>query len=785
MKFSENWLKSHVKFSVDTEKLVDQLTMAGLEVDSVNYLGAISGVKIARIEKVEPHPNADKLRVCEVNDGKELHTVVCGAPNAVAGKVVPFATVGALLPNDFKIKKAKIRGVESHGMLCAQNELGLGEDSAGLWELPNNISLGLDIVTYLDLDDNVIDVDLTPNRGDCLSIIGVAREVSVLSRSEIKAVPQESIVPKIEHGVDVTLSEPAGCARYISRIIKDVEIGAKTPMWMAEKLRRGGIRLRSPVVDVTNFVLLELGQPMHAFDLSKIEGSIDVRYAKNENIELLDETSMTCDEDTLVIADNKKILAMAGIMGGMTSAVSESTKDILLESAWFNPRVIAGKARKYGKHTDSSHRFERGVDPKLQLIAIERATSLILEICGGMAGPVSETTSEKDLPETKKIELDYESVAKQLGIKLDSREIDEILHRLGLKKEKNSHWQIPSWRFDLEIQQDLIEEIARIIGYDNLPVTLPTFEAKNKKIKKDEIVAIKELLVHRSYREVITYSFVNPHVQNFLFPDLKSVNLVNPISPEMAVMRLSIWPGLINSALYNLNRQKNRIRFFEIGQCFPASDEDLTHYETKCAGLICGDRYETNWSNPHERTDFYDLKGDVESILNALVGEKNYQFCAKSFEFFHPGQSAQILINDDVVGVLGNLHPSLANEFGFKQSVYLFDINLGIIDSKPETQFKTLSKFPEVKRDLSFMLDQTINASDLLDVVRSASGKYLTDLKLFDVYQGKDVENKGKSIALGLTFQHPCRTLTDSEINSCIDTIVSESSKVLGAKIRS
>ena len=785
MKFSENWLKSHVKFSVDTEKLVDQLTMAGLEVDSVNYLGAISGVKIARIEKVDPHPNADKLRVCEVNDGKELHTVVCGAPNAVAGKVVPFATVGALLPYDFKIKKAKIRGVESHGMLCAQDELGLGEDSAGLWELPDDISLGLDIVTYLDLDDNMIDVDLTPNRGDCLSIIGIAREVSVLSRSEIKAVPQESIEPKIEHGVDVTLSEPAGCARYVSRIIKDVEIGAKTPMWMAERLRRSGIRPRSPVVDVTNFVLLELGQPMHAFDLSKIEGSIDVRYAKNENIELLDETSMTCDEDTLVIADNKKILAMAGIMGGMTSAVSESTKDILLESAWFNPRVIAGKARKYGKHTDSSHRFERGVDPKLQLVAIERATSLILEICGGMAGPVSETTSEKDLPETKKIELDYESVAKQLGIELDSREIDEILHRLGLKKEKNSHWQIPSWRFDLEIQQDLIEEIARIIGYDNLPITLPTFEAKNKKIKKDGSVAIKELLVHRSYREVITYSFVNPHVQNLLFPDLKSVNLVNPISPEMAVMRLSIWPGLINSALYNLNRQKNRIRLFEIGQCFPASDEDLTHYETKCAGLICGDRYETNWSNPREMTDFFDLKGDVECILNALVGEKNYQFSAKSFEFFHPGQSAQILINDEVVGVLGNLHPSLANEFGFKQSVYLFDINLGSIDSKSDTQFKTLSKFPEVKRDLSFMLDQTINASDLLDVVRSASGRYLTDLKLFDVYQGKDIENKGKSIALGLTFQHPCRTLTDSEINSCIDTIVSESSEVLGAKIRS
>ena len=302
----------------------------------------------------------------------------------------------------------------------------------------------MDIVTYLDLDDNVIDVDLTPNRGDCLSIIGIAREVSVLSRSEIKAVPQESIEPKIEHGVDVTLSEPAGCARYVSRIIKDVEIGAKTPMWMAERLRRSGIRPRSPVVDVTNFVLLELGQPMHAFDLSKIEGSIDVRYAKNENIELLDETSMTCDEDTLVIADNKKILAMAGIMGGMTSAVSESTKDILLESAWFNPRVIAGKARKYGKHTDSSHRFERGVDPKLQLMAIERATSLILEICGGMAGPVSEITSEEHMPETKKIELDYESVAKQLGIKLDSREIDEILHRLGLKKEKNSHWQIPS-----------------------------------------------------------------------------------------------------------------------------------------------------------------------------------------------------------------------------------------------------------------------------------------------------------------------------------------------------
>tara|TARA_B100000963_G_scaffold222041_1_gene193553 strand:- start:721 stop:3078 length:2358 start_codon:yes stop_codon:yes gene_type:complete len=785
MKLSENWLKSHVKFSVDTEKLVDQLTMAGLEVDAVNHIGTLTGVKIARIEKVEPHPNADKLRVCEVNDGKELHTVVCGAPNAIEGKIVPFASVGALLPNDFKIKKAKIRGIESHGMLCAQDELGLGEDSAGLWELPRDASIGLDISTYLDLDDHIIDIDLTPNRGDCLSILGIAREVGALTKAEVRLVREESIKPKIKDVIGVTLTEPGGCARYVSRIIKDIDITAKTPIWMAEKLRRCGIRPRSPVVDVTNFVLLELGQPMHAFDLSKIEGSIDVRYAKNESLELLDDTSMTCGEDTLVIADDKKVLAMAGIMGGMASAVGESTKDVLIESAWFNPRVISGKARKYGKHTDSSHRFERGIDPKLQLTAIERATSLILEICGGMAGPVSETISKEYLPKAKKIELNYEAVSNQLGIDLESKEIDEILLLLGLEKHKNSLWQVPSWRFDLEIQQDLIEEIARIKGYDNLPVTLPTFESKNKNTKKDRTETVRELLVHRSYREVMTYSFVNPHFQSLLFPDRKPINLVNPISPETSVMRLSIWPGLINSALYNLNRQKTRIRIFEIGQCFPADGKDLTHYETKCAGLIYGDRYETNWSNPREKTDYFDLKGDLESMLNALVGEKNYLFCAKSFEFFHPGQSAQILINEKVVGVLGNLHPSIASEFGFKQPVYLFDVDLGSIGSKSDTQVKTLSKFPEVKRDLSFVLDQSVNASDLLDVVRSASGRYLTDLKLFDVYQGKDVENKGKSIALGLTFQHPCRTLTDSEINSCIDTIVSESSKVLGAKIRS
>ena len=789
MKLSESWLRSQTNLSIDTNLLVKQLTMAGLEVDSVSSVNVISGVKIAQIDDVQPHPDADKLKVCDVNDGDKILKVVCGAPNAGIGKKIPFATIGAILPGDFEIKKTKIRGVESNGMLCAQDELGLGEDSAGLWELPLDAPIGEDLSDYLELHDNIIDIDLTPNRGDCLSLRGVARELGVINNCNVFFQSEDKVLSTISDSVKSTITAPEGCARYVSRVIKNINLNAKTPIWMQEKLRRSGIRSRSPIVDVTNYVLLEIGQPMHAFDLSKIDGEITVRYAKKENLKLLDDTSVSLDKDTLVISDQSKVLAMAGIMGGEDSSVGPLTDQILLESAWFNPKIISGKARKYGKHTDSSHRFERGVDPEIQHLAIERATSLILDICEGSPGPITETVLQDYLPGEKSISFENDEIRKQLGIEVDREEVEQIFGRLGLTKKNYESgfatWNVPSWRFDLEIQQDLIEEIARIKGYDNLPVTLPRFEAKTKNVKDHKTDILKDILVNKGYQEAVTYSFIDPEVRKLLFKDIQGSTLINPISNEMSEMRVSVWPGLINAALHNLNRQQTRIRLFELGQCFMPVENALTGYQTQFAGLICGSRYEKSWSTPAVNVDFYDLKGDVETLLYTVVHGEECEFRAKAYEFFHPGQSAEILINKEVAGCLGRLHPSIGSKLNFKQPVYLFEINIDKVVTAIDEGFESISKFPEVRRDLAFLVDESVQASALISAVKNASGKYLVDLKLFDVYEGKDIENKGKSIALGLTFQHPCRTLTETEINSWINDAVTASLDSFGATLRS
>ena len=789
MKLSESWLRSQTNLSIDTNLLVKQLTMAGLEVDSVSSVKAISGVKIAQIEDVQPHPDADKLKVCDVNDGDKILKVVCGAPNAGIGKKIPFATIGAILPGDFEIKKTKIRGVESNGMLCAQDELGLGDDSAGLWELPLDAPIGEDLSNYLELNDNIIDIDLTPNRGDCLSLRGMSREIGVINNCDVVMHLEDKVHANINDSINSTITAPEGCARYVSRVVKNINLNAKTPMWMQEKLRRSGVRSRNPIVDVTNYVLLEIGQPMHAFDLSKIDGEITVRYAKKENLKLLDDTSVSLDKDTLVISDQSKVLAMAGIMGGEDSSVGPLTDQILLESAWFNPKIISGKARKYGKHTDSSHRFERGVDPEIQHLAIERATSLILDICEGSPGPITETVLQDYLPGEKSISFENDEIRKQLGIEVDREEVEQIFGRLGLTKKNYESgfatWNVPSWRFDLEIQQDLIEEIARIKGYDNLPVTLPRFEAKTKNVKDHKTDILKDILVNKGYQEAVTYSFIDPEVRRLLFKDIQGSTLLNPISNEMSEMRVSIWPGLINAALHNLNRQQTRIRLFELGQCFMPVENALTGYQTQFAGLICGSRYEKSWSTSAANVDFYDLKGDVETLLYTIVEEDECEFRVKAYEFFHPGQSAEILINKEVAGCLGRLHPSIESKLNFKQPVYLFEININKVVTNIDEGFEGISKFPEVKRDLAFLVDESVQASALISAVKNASGKYLVDLKLFDVYEGKDIENKGKSIALGWTFQLPWRPLTESEINSWINDAVTASLDSCGATLRS
>jgi len=797
MKFSESWLRQSVNPSISTEELVAQITMAGLEVDGVEAAAPqLSGVIVGEIVAIEQHPDADKLRVCQVAGGADGNVqVVCGAPNARVGIKIPFATVGAVLPEGFKIKKAKLRGVESLGMLCAQTELALGDDNDGLWELPADATVGQDLIQYLDLNDNIIEVDLTPNRADCLSIRGLAREVGVLNREPVKQQQIEAVEPSIKDSLKVTIDAPQACGRYAGRIVRGVDLTRPTPLWMQERLRRSGIRTLGPAVDITNYVLLELGQPMHAFDLAKIDGDIIVRMGQDENLALLDDSEVKVAADTLVIADQSNALAMAGIMGGAESAVSDNTVDIFFESAWFNPIAIAGKARNYGKHTDSSHRFERGVDSQLQEQALERATALMLEICGGSAGPITCAEVAEHLPQVASIELRDQHLAQQLGVTIAADKVDDMLTRLGMIAEnrdgQSGVWQSPSWRFDLAIEQDLVEEVARIYGYNNLPVTTPAMavdiEASQETIKP--LQYFRDRLVSLGYQEAITYSFVDPELLQLLDPQRQGVEVSNPISQDLSVMRTSLWPGLINVAMHNLNRQQARVRLFEVGQCFLPTDNPkaVAGLEQNLAlgGLICGSRLPVGWTSGKEQVDFYDLKGDLEAILVDNQCSDKLSFAAAEHPALHPGQSAQILANGQNVGWIGRLHPRIEAQLEISKPVYLFQVDADKIAEFSPIKAKEVSKFPEVRRDLAFLVDAAVSAQQLMDNAKVAAGADLYDLKLFDVYHGKDVETKGKSIALGLTFQNSSRTLTDEEINRSVDNVIKSLSEKLGAELRS
>jgi phenylalanyl-tRNA synthetase beta chain len=791
MKFSESWLRSAVNPSISTEELVAQVTMAGLEVDAVESAAPeMSGVVVGEILSVEQHPDADKLRVCQVAGGGETAQVVCGAPNARAGIKVPFATVGAKLPGDFKIKKAKLRGVESFGMLCAQTELQLGDDDDGLWELPADASVGSDLIEYLELNDNIIEVDLTPNRGDCLSIRGLAREVGVLNKAAVLEQACAPVTASINDSISITLEAPEACARYVGRVVRNLDLRQPTPQWMQEKLRRSGVRSLGPAVDVTNYVLLELGQPMHAFDLSKIDGGIVVRMGRDEKVKLLDDSDVVIDTQTLVIADQSKALAMAGIMGGDESAVGDDTTDILFESAWFNPLAIAGKARNYGKHTDSSHRFERGVDSELQVAAIERATALMLEICGGETGPVVIQESAEHLPAPATIKLRDAHLAQQLGVVIGSAEIDDILARLGLtfvsRDDEGSTWVAPSWRFDIAIEQDLVEEVARIYGYNNLPTSTPTMalELQAKPERQQDLSIFRQQLVASGYQEAVTYSFVDPELQKLVDPETDGIALQNPISADMSVMRTSLWSGLLSTAIYNLNRQQNRVRIFEAGQCFvPGENGELTQ-NMALAGLICGSRTPAGWTASKDKVDFFDIKGDLESVL-ALTGlAEQFSFSAAEHPALHPGQSAMLSRNGEQVGWIGQLHPKLQAQLDVSTPVYLFQVDVAKVSESRLPKFSEVSKFPAVRRDLAFLVDSQIASADLMSEARNAAGEHLVDLMLFDVYQSKDIDNKGKSLALGLTFQHASRTLTDEEINTAIDRVVKKLDNKFKAELR-
>ncbi len=793
MKISESWLREWVNPKLTTDELAAQITMAGLEVDAVEPVAeAFSGVIVGEILFVEQHQDADKLRVCQVSGlNDDITQVVCGAPNARVGIKVPFATVGAVLPGDFKIKKAKLRGVESFGMLCAQSELKLGDDNDGLWELSEDAPVGTDLREYLQLNDTAIDVDLTPNRSDCLSLKGIAREVGVLNRLSVAEPVIEPVSATLKDKININLVASDACPRYVGRIIRDIDFSKPTPLWIKERLRRADIGSKDIVVDVTNYVLLELGQPMHAFDLTTLEGDIQVRYAQDkEPLELLNGQAVELASNVLVIADDKKAVAMAGIMGGSQTAVSSETKDILLESAFFVPTAIAGRAREYGLHTDSSHRFERGVDYQLQEQAIERATQLITDIAGGQVAPVVVAEAEHSVLSTKTVTLRRERILKGLGFELPDTEVVDILQRLGLviSETNDSGWifTVPSYRFDIEIEADLLEELARIYGYNNLPTTSVRMGMELPMHQETALGldAVCASLVARDYQESISYSFVDPKVQQLLDPASKPVALQNPISADMSVMRTSLWQGLVTALANNVKRQQTRVRFFETGLRFVTNDASELRQEPMVAGLIYGSRHSENWLEKTTSVDFYDIKGDVESLLAITKDSKRFSFEAAEHPALHPGQTAAIKLGDSIVGYVGALHPSIQQALDLPQRAYVFEITQVALASASFPKFAPLSRFPEVRRDLAVIVNQDLAVSKLESTVRGAARELLTNLKVFDVYVGKGIDSERKSVALGLTFQHLSRTLTDDEITSSVNNVVKALEQEYNAELR-
>ncbi len=779
MKLSKLWLREWVNFSLTEQELADQLTMAGLEVDAVSPVaGEFSKVVVAQVLSTKPHPDADKLTLCEVDakTDKPL-AIVCGAANVRPGLKVALAMIGAKLPSGLEIKESKLRGQISQGMLCSVAELGLAEQSDGIMELDENAPIGMNLRDYLLLDDHVFDIDLTPNRADCFSVLGVAREISALKKLPLLEPEIAKVTPTIDEVLQVHLKAGEACPRYCGRVIRNINPQALTPVWMTERLRRSGIRIVHPVVDVMNYVMLELGQPMHAFDLAQLKGDIHVRFSNStEQLELLDGQTLNLNDKVLVIADQEKPLAMAGIMGGASSSVQAHTRDVFLESAFFNPLTIAGVARKYGLFSDSSQRYERGVDPQLQLKAIERATALILAIAGGKAGPIIEAADEVHLPKAISFKFDTGKVLKLTGISIPLVEMQTLLEGLGLTVSVMNEIfmvQIPSHRFDIQQEVDLVEEIVRLYGYDKLKAqAMNTVVQPGTSSDRERIATqLSHWFRGKGYHETISYSFVDPELQDALYPKKEFMQLLNPISSELSQMRIGMWPGLIASMIYNVHRQQNAIKFFEMGVVFDVYNQQLT--ERPCvAALLSGEHGGLNWSENTRCYDFYDLKGDIQSLFS-LLKLKQVDFIPATHDALHPGQTAQIIINDEPAGWIGVLHPRIAAALDLDNDVLLFELNLDSLLSTVPPRYKTISKYPQIRRDLSFLVDKHVSVLDIEKVVRSVTQEeWLKAFDVFDVYIGKGIPEGKKSIAIAITLQDANRTLVDNEINSLISAII-------------
>jgi phenylalanyl-tRNA synthetase beta chain len=788
MKVSEHWLREWVNPKRDIRNLAEQLTLAGLEVESIlNYEAAFSHVVVGEVLELVPHPDADKLRICTVSSGKQKHQVVCGAPNVYIGMRAPLALPGADLPNGLKMKPTKLRGVESHGMLCSAKELGLYDDATGLMVLPADAPVGKPLGDYLGLPDTVLDIKLTPNRGDCLSVAGLARELAAINNMAVKTPRIAAIRSRSQDQLPVVLKAAAGCPLYTGRVIKGLRTGASSPPWLTERLRRSGLRPIHPVVDVTNYVMLELGQPMHAFDLRHLEGGIVVRWAlQDEPLVLLNGRQIALSKDVLVIADHKKAKALAGVMGGEDSGVSTDTADIFLESAHFAPQAIAGRSRRFGLSSEAAHRFERGVDPVLPRRALERATALLLAITGGRPGPVVETRTEKQGHKHHPVRLRKNRLASVLGLSIPDREVAGTLERLGMRLKATAQgWQVtpPSYRFDVMQEEDLIEEIGRMHGYDRIPVTplQATVQVGQAKEERISIGRLRETMVQRGYFEVITYSFVSQQLDSQLADGGGVVELANPISAEMSQLRRSLWPGLLQTLRHNLNRQQGRIRIFEIGRKYLMQHLDIKEFNS-IAGLAYGRVEPEQWGIPEARVGFEDMKSDLEALFAISGVSPNFE--AASHRALHPGKSAAIYSGKQQLGWLGELHPKLAEQLDLQSPAILFELNTDVLSRAHVPIFKPISRFPSVRRDIAVVVPESVSAAALESCVAKAAPAMLQEIRLFDIYRGTSIDSGLKSVALGLILQDSSRTLTDEAADEIIAQVVERLRRKLGATIR-
>lgn len=798
MQFSESWLRSFCNPSLSSDELCHLLTMAGLEVEEVEAIAPpFSKVVVAQIIAFEKHPNADKLRVCQVDAGVgEPLQIVCGAPNVEVGMKVPCALVGAELPG-IEIKQAKLRGVDSFGMLCSAQELGLEQSHDGLYVFAADAPIGQNVREYLGLDDRKITIKLTPNRADCLSMLGVAREVAALTNTSLQLPEIQAISSQHTHTREVVLKAPQACPRYCGRLIQGVNVAAPTPAWMVQRLQRSGVRSISAVVDVTNYVMLELGQPLHAFDDDTLQGKIEVRLAKpNERLKLLNGDEVTIASDTLVIADESGPLALAGVMGGEASSVGDKTKNIFLESAFFQPDAIVGRARALNFATDSAHRFERGVDFELPMQAIERATALVLEICGGNPGPVLHTQSAADLPQRRSISLRLPRVSKILGVNVAAADLAAKLQSIGLQLQQSGDvWQLtpPSYRFDLMIEEDLIEEAARLIGYDNIPALPPQGKALMQALpeKRRSAHQLRALLADRDYLECINYAFVDEAWENDFQNNTSPIRLANPIAAQMAVMRSSLLGGLVANLASNQKRRASRVRLFEIGRVFERTEAQMTSADKlagyaqpqRVAALAWGSCFAEQWGSATRRVDFYDLKSDIEALLQNTCAE--LQFVPTEHPALHPGRSASVQVAGKAIGIIGELHPKWVQKYELQTAPVVFELDLENALQRTLPEFQAYSRFPAVLRDLALVVKEGISAASIINTLKVNAPAYLRTIEVFDIYKGTAIETGHYSVAIRVTLQEAERTLEDAEVDATMNALVAKAQQDLGAVLRS